>query len=610
MFDVITNNPFRILGVYSNCKQADIVRNFSRIKAFVNVGKEVHFPSDMDVILPRIERSIDSAQNAVSAINLPIDKLNYALFWFCQANDDDSAGLECLQNGDIESALSHFTNNDSYSSLINAAILFLVRGDIENAVNAYGTLIHNDQNRLQFCHAICDETVESSELELSHRILDELIREVGAKKIFPLISNKDDYSFVRESAIREPVAIINSEISKAKKVSSTDAVNSLSAGKTLISSTSNALSDLKSVVGTDDASYQSIVDSLAKQILQCGINYYNNSSDYNRAQQALELQKYALDLAQGKLIKERCQKNYDILLKAIDELPPESISHEVSSIQEAIKEFVAKPDKIKYSLSLVRNCWEYLKKIESTLGKKNTYYLKYATLVANNALHNVIEEVNYSQSQLSDDNIERITMSRMSEKRSSVFNDPFAPTTFGNLYTRTSLLDSEDFIRRTVHFELLSDYREVLSQAWLVIKHLDKLSFEESFYKERFIPNKNTLRKLCKQVGADMKHDTYSYLEFHSFDDNFDFDEPFGKVQGILCGLLWLAFIIVPIILVITGREDGSIVGAVVGGLIGGGIGGGIAAGLFSYVIIIVANVGIALINSVIWIFNQFTRNV
>ena len=65
-----------------------------------------------------------------------------------------------------------------------------------------------------------------------------------------------------------------------------------------------------------------------------------------------------------------------------------------------------------------------------------------------------------------------------------------------------------------------------------------------------------------------------------------------------------------PIVLVLTGREDGSIGGAIVGGLLGGGFGGAIAAGLFSYVIIIVTDIGIALINFVLWIMNQFSKNV
>ncbi len=610
MLDVVINNPFRSLGVYSNSKQVDIIRNLSRIKAFVNVGKTVQFPSDMEALLPHIERSMDSVQSAVSALNLSVDRIHYALFWFCSVNEDDNSGLGFLQNGDIAGALSQFEHKESFSSIINAAILHLIKEDYSHALDLYSTLIHDEANRQQFCNAICDDTFELPESDLSHLLLDELISELGAKRLLSYLSNNDDASYVKQVAIQEPMASISAEISKAKKVSATDSVASMSAGKELISSTKKALADIKSIVGANDAMYLSVADNLAKQILQCGINYYNNSNDYDRAKQAAGLQKYALDLAQGKLIKDRCQKNYDILLKAIDELPPESISQEVSSIMSAIKEFVSKPDLIKHSLNLVQTCSAHLKKIETSLGKKNESYLKYATLVANNAIHNVIEEVNHAQSQLSDENIDLITMRRMAEKRRDDYDDPFGRLSLGGLYSRTSILDSEDFVRRTVRYELLADYREVLSQAWLVIKHLDKFSYEDSFYKERYLPNKTTLRKLCKQVGADMRHNKYSYLEFHPLDENFNFDEPFGVVQGILCGLVWLACIVMPIVLVLSGREDGSIGGAIVGGLLGGGFGGAIAAGLFSYVIIIVTDIGIALINFVLWIMNQFSKNV
>ncbi len=610
MLDTITYNPFRILGVYSNCKQTEIVRNMGKLKAFISVGKNCEFLTDFNNILPRLNRSIDIVQNAFSAITLPIDRMHHALFWFCIADDNDSNALAYLANDELGKAYEVLSSKTTFSSLLNIGVLGMIQEDVNKAVDSYTALIHNKTYLSQFRDAVCDETVDVSEEALSHILIEELCTCRIIKRHLSIFSNTADFEYAKEIAAKESLSIINTAIAKAKNVSPQDPVASYKAGEILIQETKNALSELRTILTEDDSLYQSTSDNLAKQILQCGINYYNNSNDYDRAKQAAGLQKYALDLAQGKLIKDRCQKNYDILLKAIDELPPESISQEVSSIMSAIKEFVSKPDLIKHSLNLVQTCSAHLKKIETSLGKKNESYLKYATLVANNAIHNVIEEVNHAQSQLSDENIDLITMRRMAEKRRDDYDDPFGRLSLGGLYSRTSILDSEDFVRRTVRYELLADYREVLSQAWLVIKHLDKFSYEDSFYKERYLPNKTTLRKLCKQVGADMRHNKYSYLEFHPLDEDFNFDEPFGVVQGILCGLVWLACIVMPIVLVLSGREDGSIGGAIVGGLLGGGFGGAIAAGLFSYVIIIVTDIGIALINFVLWIMNQFSKNV
>ena len=44
------------------------------------------------------------AQTAQAAINLPNDKIRYALFWFCNADPIDSTGLSNLASGDSEKA--------------------------------------------------------------------------------------------------------------------------------------------------------------------------------------------------------------------------------------------------------------------------------------------------------------------------------------------------------------------------------------------------------------------------------------------------------------------------------------------------------------------------
>ena len=97
MLEIITNNPFRILGVYSNCKQTEIVRNVGKMKAYLNVGRSVEFPTDMQGLLPNLNRTLEITQAAQAAINLPNDKIRYALFWFCNADPiDDRLEQSCF----------------------------------------------------------------------------------------------------------------------------------------------------------------------------------------------------------------------------------------------------------------------------------------------------------------------------------------------------------------------------------------------------------------------------------------------------------------------------------------------------------------------------------
>ena len=53
--NIIENNPYRILGVYTNSPKKDVVANKGKASAFVRVGKSVEFPMDMKLIIFNLE---------------------------------------------------------------------------------------------------------------------------------------------------------------------------------------------------------------------------------------------------------------------------------------------------------------------------------------------------------------------------------------------------------------------------------------------------------------------------------------------------------------------------------------------------------------------------
>lgn len=395
MLDIIANNPFRTLGAYSNSKQADIVKNVSKMKAYLNVGRAVDFPTDMQGILPGLSRTVESAQAAQAAINLPNDKIRYALFWFCNADTVDATGLNNLASGDADKAQSIFARRESFSSLINRAVLALIKSDYQAAYSAYSQLVHNYTYRGQFCASICGDTFQISEDDLSHLFLDELLKEVKTGTLLGIIANDTDKSYVREKAIQEPLSIINREIAKAKNVTASDAPASLQAGRALIKNTRSALSSLRSIAGAGNIQYQSAADNLAKQILQCGINYYNNSDDDNDVDYGLELQEYALSIAAGQMTKDRCQKNVDILRKKKSQA---AFSKDIEAIVTELKSLQSSYPSISRATSFVNSCKPHLAVIKSNLGSTNDEYLTISSAVANNALGMVISVVNSAQS--------------------------------------------------------------------------------------------------------------------------------------------------------------------------------------------------------------------
>ena len=50
-----------------------------------------------------------------------------------------------------------------------------------------------------------------------------------------------------------------------------------------------------------------IADKLGLEILQCGIDYFNDSEEPDAAHKAMSLQKYAKSIAVGQMAKDRCK---------------------------------------------------------------------------------------------------------------------------------------------------------------------------------------------------------------------------------------------------------------------------------------------------------------
>ncbi|MBQ6311209.1 MAG: hypothetical protein IJK74_06645 [Bacteroidales bacterium] len=394
MIEIINKNPFRILGVWSNSKQADIVRNVRKMKAYLNVGRNIEFPTDMQSILPAMSRTLESTQEAQADVNLPADKIHYALFWFCNASAIDGTGLNNLASGDSAKALSIFSMRETFSSLINRAVLSLILSDESSAISAYTTLIHNFTYREQFIAAICGDTFQMTEETLAHLLLDDLATTLGADKLMTLVYNNADKDYVTNKVVDGLLAKINSEIAKAKSASANNAAASLRAGKSLISNTRSTLVSLRNFVGSTDIRFQSASDNLAKQILQNGINYFNNSNDDNDIDNALELQKYALSIAVGKITKDRCQKNVDVLL---NKKQRSAYEKDLVAIAKELKSFQASTNSISRARTLVNNCKPHLAIIKQHLGASDDFYLKISSIVANNALGMVIDVVNRTQ---------------------------------------------------------------------------------------------------------------------------------------------------------------------------------------------------------------------
>ncbi|WP_347022991.1 hypothetical protein [Bacteroides eggerthii] len=484
--DIISSNPYRLLGIYSNSPVKDRIANANKLKAYQKVGKSVNFPLDLLNLIPAPVRTVESIEHANGCINLPYDQLKHALFWFIKVSSIDEIALGYLQNGDTERAKKLFEKKETFSSLINLGVLALIQNDKATAIRAITKVIHNDDYRASFVEAVCGGTYQLSEDELARLFIDELLVEFSFQELMQLYLDsgvvKADNGYLKDKAVGEPIVIINAEIAKAKNVKNNDADAQYEAGIILSNKTRVPLGTIKSLLGTNDIQYQTVADNLAKQILQCGINYYNNSEEPDSAIKAMPLQEYALQIAVGTLTKDRCKKNVDILQKIVAELPPQKIWEDDKKIKQELQLFSNSGKSIMAAINLLQNCKKAILNIESKLGDNNIYFIEISNLLLEMALQEIIREVNEIQRKAPQNPI--LGFEYLSANEQQIF-----------LQKRSAWIE---------------EMKVVIPKAWTLMLLMEQFTMNKEFKEKRFLPNKSLLRDMS--VSLNLHTSAFSFL--------------------------------------------------------------------------------------------------
>ena len=198
MLDIISNNPFRVLGVYSNTRPVEIVRNVGRIKAFTSVGKEVSFPTDLMAYLGPICRDGDAIQTAQSRISTKEDRVRCALFWFMNVSQVDEKGLIIAREGKFDDAFMFWQDE---GNLINRAVVSLLVGDYKRAIVDYMDLFHWNKHREDFLSILIDDPSSFTSNDLSRLLFEELLKTAKPKELLDILHDIGDFPCVKSSLL-------------------------------------------------------------------------------------------------------------------------------------------------------------------------------------------------------------------------------------------------------------------------------------------------------------------------------------------------------------------------------------------------------------------------
>ena len=318
----------------SNSGLKIIQKNLSKLKAFSKLGKAVEFDFDFPFLnLEVVDRSSDVISKVESRILLDENKLKYSLFWFQDVSSFDSIALANLIKGDSDKALEIWTksmksgevNSKNFSAFNNASTLLLLlqlessktdrfKNDnvsiskLKQALDHKIKLIKSDFF-VDFCLSLgikSDVNSTQTQLVFTETLLDILNQNFTNKQLLELVSGLDAAfsESVNNSLVKEPLSKIKDEINTAAAALKSNVKEGLSIGKLLIKNTFSDLKYLKETLGEDHYNYESLADKLSNQILQCGINYFNETGD---DQAYMSSYKYALSIAPNDKSKTRAK---------------------------------------------------------------------------------------------------------------------------------------------------------------------------------------------------------------------------------------------------------------------------------------------------------------
>lgn len=443
----ISLNPYRVLGGLASSSKKEIVANIARIKANLRVGRQVSFDTDFTSMLPIVIRDNETLQDAEAAISLPESQIKHALFWFIQQNEFDKIAISNLIAGNVSQAISIWEKKENVSSLQNRIVCYMVQGIYEDTILLAQKLYTSYQE--QFKEVILKEHSNVVDIDLGCSFLDTLCEEIKPQDILPYITNSSWREYVSNKAVLPIIKSVEESIDKSKSTKKQGASARLSAGTKLMNDTIQPMRELKHIVSASNVQYSVLADKLGLEILQCGIDYYNDSDEDDAAYKALKLQKHASSIVVGSMAKGRCAENLSILEKIISKLPPIEVMASNKAIQHALISHSILKRGISGSIELMKKCAQYIVDIKSKLGVTNQHYLEISTSLVNCVLGNIIDEVN---------------------EILGAKNPPFEKV------------------------------KSILREAWHATLYMDKFDLEPDFKKNRYIPNRQSLHDLIDKI--------------------------------------------------------------------------------------------------------------
>ena len=490
--ELVLNNPYRIVGLLVGATAVQQNRHITRITRFIEAGADVpeEFTAFSFTALGNIKLSIENVSHASSKLNLNSDKIIAALFWFYKGNPiTDEPAFDAIKEADLDQVINIWTkltsngvvtqrNASAYSNLGTLYLSGILEGTntneaiLEQGISLKLKFLESDFIK-DFKALATDETYKTTKKELQLLFLNQLQSEVEkngsvtSNKFLDILikqefSAKEDFL---KGFVQKPIEQIEKKIEETKSKRKANKANSIKAANSLLADTKDSIKQLKSILGTTNIKYASIADKLAMEFFACSRDYFMHFKDTSTdpSEVTMKVFKHAKNIAVGNITMQQIDENIRDLQEWIDDKPTRDkqmlVDNDLKKIISIIDEFDDRAETIANAKLIINKSINYLINIKNILGNTDDLYLKLSTRIAQQAQHNIIEEVNDAQ--------------RKAEK-------------------------SIKFDR----FGTINTLKTVLTNAWYATTLIGSLDMEFDFKVNRYNKNKASLKELCNSLDV------------------------------------------------------------------------------------------------------------
>ena len=314
------NNPFYILGIYSNSKIRERTSHITKIKAYSNVGKSTSFPLDFSTCLPPQERTEKTVEKALSLINAPKECFKSYLFWLSNANSIDDTAINYAISGDFDKAIEILSKQKKATSIINLSVIYYLLKQDSKAIGKAFEVINNQDKLssfIEFFNSSSGHNINITAEDTSILYLESLLQDYDIDRLYEILmslegdlSEQISYLNVKRSA--PIIESINQVLSKEKYDRDNKPSFSIliEKARNIITNTDKLRADLLKTVGEDSDIAREYCSKIASKIKECAMDSLSDTLESHEIDNIENLLKTACNISLSDIFKATCEDEF------------------------------------------------------------------------------------------------------------------------------------------------------------------------------------------------------------------------------------------------------------------------------------------------------------